>query len=362
MKYTTDYRSPEISRNLVRRIADVCKNDIQIRIMEVCGTHTVSLFRHGIRAVLPESIALISGPGCPVCVTDQGDIDAIIALARLPDVIVATFGDLVRVPGTDSSLRAEQASGRDIRIVYSTMDALDIARDNPQKQIVFPGIGFETTTPTVAASIMAAKQSGVSNYSVYSAHKQVAPALDALMTFDDVRIDGFLLPGHVSVVIGTNAYTHFFEKYQIPSVIAGFEPADILSGILRLAEMIHDSTPALENAYSRVVTPNGNPRAREIMDRVFESSDAAWRGLGRIPKSGLMIRREFSDWDAAKRFGIAAIGSPPPRGCACGDILIGRRTPPECALYKKICTPVDPVGPCMVSGEGTCAAYYQYDS
>lgn len=358
MKHTSEYRNGEISRKLLKRIADVC--DKEIRIMEVCGTHTVSLFRHGIRTVLPTTVCLVSGPGCPVCVTDQGDIDACIALARIPDTIVTTFGDLIRVPGSNSSLRKEQAGGRDVRIVYSTLDALDIARANPEKQVVFPGVGFETTAPTVAASILAAEQAGISNYSVYSAHKRVPPALDALMAFDGFRIDGFLLPGHVSAVIGTNGYGSFFEKHGIPSVIAGFEPADILLGVLRLAEMIRIGKPALENVYTRVVAQNGNPQAEKIMNRVFDHGDAVWRGLGSIPASGLIIKQEFADYDAAVRFGIKVVDSPAPKGCACGDILIGKLTPPECPLFKTICTPVDPVGPCMVSGEGTCAAYYQY--
>ncbi len=360
MKHASEYRNGDISRKLVKSIAAAAQSDI--RIMEVCGTHTVSVFRHGIRTVLPGTVSLISGPGCPVCVTSQGDIDAMIALARLPDTIVATFGDMVRVPGTDASLRSEQARGMDVRIVYSTMDALDIARANLQKQVVFPGIGFETTAPTVAASILAAKDADIKNYSVYSAHKRVPPALDALMTVEGVRIDAFLLPGHVSAVIGVKAYGPFFETHGIPAVIAGFEPTDILWGILRLVEMRRDNAPALENAYARIVSQNGNPRAEAVMNRVFENGEAAWRGLGWIPGSGLAIRREFADYDAAARFGIHASDAAPPKGCTCGDILIGKLTPPQCPLYKKTCTPVDPVGPCMVSGEGSCAAYYKYDN
>ena len=359
MKHVSEYRNGDISRKLVERIAAAAQSDI--RIMEVCGTHTVSVFRHGIRTVLPKTVSLISGPGCPVCVTSQGDIDAMIALARLPDTIVATFGDMVRVPGTEASLRSEQALGQDVRIVYSTMDALDIARANPEKQVVFPGIGFETTAPTIAASILAAKDAGIVNYSVYSAHKRVPPALDALMALEGARIDAFLLPGHVSTVIGVKAYGPFFETHGIPVVIAGFEPADILRGILRLVEMRRDGAPALENAYARIVSQDGNPRAEAVMNRVFENGEAAWRGLGWIPGSGLAIRREFADYDAAARFDIHAPDAPPPKGCACGEILTGKLTPPQCPLYKNVCTPIDPVGPCMVSGEGSCAAYYKYD-
>lgn len=360
MKHISEYRNGDLSRRLIQRIADICQKDI--RIMEVCGTHTVSIFRHGIRSVLPEQISLISGPGCPVCVTDQGDIDAGIALAGNPNTIIATFGDLMRVPGGASSLQKERADGRDIRMVYSTMDALDIAKANPDRQVVFLGVGFETTAPTIAASILAAKQAGIRNYSVYASHKCVPPALDALMTLEGVCIDGFLLPGHVSVVIGRKAYIPFFDKYRVPSVIAGFEPADILAAILRLVEMIRAGAPGLENAYTRAVGENGNPRAVEIMGQVFETSDAVWRGLGLIPASGLSIRQGFADYDAARRFQITVSNSYQPKGCVCGDILTGRLTPPQCPLYKKICTPVDPVGPCMVSSEGTCAAYYKYTS
>lgn len=358
MNHTNAYRNGDLSKRLIERITDVSQTGI--RIMEVCGTHTVSIFRHGIRSVLPDHISLISGPGCPVCVTDQGDIDAAITLSRNPDTIVATFGDLMRVPGASSSLQKERAEGRDIRMVYSTMDALDIAKANPDKEVVFLGVGFETTAPTVAASILSAKQAGIKNFSVYAAHKCVPPALEALMALDDVRIDGFLLPGHVSVVIGRKAYIPFFEKYRIPSVIAGFEPADILMAVLKLTEMIRDGAPGLENAYPRAVGENGNPRAEEIMGQVFEMKDAVWRGLGVIPASGLSIRKAFADHDAARRFQIPATLSYPSKGCACGDILTGRLKPPDCPLYKKICTPLDPVGPCMVSSEGTCAAYYKY--
>lgn len=358
IKYLEEYRDPELARRLIERIQRIGSRPV--RLMEVCGTHTVSIFRSGIRSVLPEAVQLVSGPGCPVCVTDQSDIDAFIAISRMDHTIVATFGDLIRVPGTDSSLQAERARGRDIRVVYSAMDALDIARQHPDKQVVFLGVGFETTAPTIAATVMTAKAAGLKNYLVYSAHKTVPPALEALVNAPDVHIDGFILPGHVSVILGSNAYMFLKTAHHMPCVVAGFEPADILQAVCSLVSQIHAGKPELDNAYPRAVTPEGNPRAVSIMNEVFEPVDAAWRGIGTIPLSGLKIRREYAGADAALAFDIRIPEPVIPGGCACGDILKGVKIPPECALYKKRCTPVDPVGPCMVSSEGTCAAYYRY--
>ncbi len=357
-KHAQEYRDPAIARRLADRIAATSRRPI--RLMEVCGTHTMSIFRHGIRSLLPETIALLSGPGCPVCVTAQSDIDAFIALARKPEVIVATFGDLMRVPGTESSLQLERAGGADIRIVYSTFDALTIAEEHPDRKIVFLGVGFETTAPTVAASLSAARDMERKNFFVFSAHKLVPPALEALMHFPGVALDGFILPGHVSVILGENGYRSFFDRHRIPCVITGFEPVDILQGIFRLAGQIETGTPALENAYPRAVTAEGNKKARQLMDAVFEGADTVWRGLGTIAQSGLKIRPAFADFDAARHFDLALPETLEPKGCACDDILTGAKTPPECALFKTVCTPMDPVGPCMVSSEGTCAAYYRY--
>ncbi len=358
MKPNAHYQNPALCRSLADRIAEMAKG--QIRIMEVCGTHTVSIFRHGIRFLLPESILLVSGPGCPVCVTDQRDIDAFIKLAGQDNTIIHTFGDLMRVPGSSSSLQKEKAEGRDIRIVYSATDAIDTAMVNPTKQVVFAGVGFETTAPTIAASVVAAKRMGIDNYSIYCTHKRVPPALDALASDRDMHIDGFLLPGHVSVIIGRKGYEPFFQKYRIPSAIAGFEPVDILVAILRLVEMITEGSPALINAYPRAVPENGNATARKTMETVFDTCDARWRGLGLIPGSGLAFRDEYAHFDAQRRFGITFPETCLPSGCLCGEILTGKITPPQCPLYNKACTPIDPVGPCMVSSEGTCAAYYNY--
>ncbi len=360
IKHADEYRDPEISRKIVEQINNLSKKNI--RLMEVCGTHTMSIFRNGIRNLIPGSISLLSGPGCPVCVTAQSEIDAFIEISRVPDTIITTFGDLMRVPGTESSLQKERAAGKDIRMVYSTFDAIEIARKNPQKKVVFLGVGFETTAPTVAASIMSARDMKIGNYFVYSAHKTVPQALFALMKTEGMKIDGFILPGHVSVIIGTRAYSTFFQQFRMPCVVAGFEPSDILQAILMLIGQIEDGKPELENAYKRAVSFDGNEKAVKIMNDVFEPADVAWRGIGIIPGSGLKIRDEFSDYDAMKKFEISEKDSKEPKGCACGEILTGLKTPVECPLYKKICTPVDPVGPCMVSSEGTCAAYYKYHS
>ena len=328
--------------------------------MEVCGTHTMSVFRNGIRSVLPETITLVSGPGCPVCVTPQNEIDAFIGLSMIDNVIITTFGDLMRVPGTQSSLQREKSKGKDIRVVYSSLDALNIANQNPDRNVVFLGVGFETTAPTIAASIGMAKEKKISNFHVFSAHKLVPPVLAGLMQMNDVRVDGFILPGHVSVIIGSEAYLPFVEKFHMPCVIAGFEPADILQAIYMLAEQTGSGATRLENAYARAVTSKGNQKARAVINEVFETVDTCWRGIGVVPSSGLKIRKEFSQFDAQEVFEIIVPALEGPQGCVCGEILTGVKTPPDCPLYKKVCTPAEPVGPCMVSSEGSCAAYYKY--
>ena len=358
IKHMEEYRDPEISKKIVDGI--ILDSKKPVRLMEVCGTHTVSIFRSGIRSLLPDTIKLLSGPGCPVCVTAQSEIDAFMELAGMDDLIITTFGDLMRVPGTNSSLQKEHAKGRDIRMVYSSTDALEIAQKNPDKQVVFLGVGFETTAPTIAASIHMAKQMNVTNYSVFSAHKRVPPALAALLETGGIRVDGFLLPGHVSTIIGANAYDHVCEAYHLPCVVAGFEPMDILQAISMLVKDIQAGAATVKNAYVRAVTPSGNQKALELMNSVFEPMDASWRGIGLIPASGLKIRNAYSAYDAQKVFDIRLKESEEPKGCECGNILMGQKEPPECPLYAKVCTPTGPVGPCMVSSEGTCAAYYKY--
>jgi hydrogenase expression/formation protein HypD len=358
-QYTEAYRDPRIAGELVERIHSTARSPM--RIMEVCGTHTTAIFRHGIRSLLPDTIDLLSGPGCPVCVTAQAEIDAFVRLARREDVIIATFGDLMRVPGSGSCLQKESAEGADVRVVYSAMDAVQLAGRHPDKQVVFLGVGFETTAPTIGAAILAAAEMGVKNFFVYSAHKTVPPALEALMRNPAVQLDGLILPGHVSVIIGSEAYRPFFEAHRLPSAVAGFEPVDILQAILDLAAMIRDGAPELANAYPRAVTGEGNLKAQQLLDTVFDTCDAPWRGLGVIAASGLAIRPELAAFDAQAVFDIRPGETPEPKGCACGEILSGIKTPGQCALFAKSCTPMNPVGPCMVSSEGTCAAFYRYN-
>ena len=358
LDYTQAFRDGELARDLIETIQRETRGPL--RLMEVCGTHTMAIFRHGIRSVLPREIALLSGPGCPVCVTAQKEVDAFVALARMDDLIVTTFGDLMKVPGSGSSLSREKSRGADVRMVYSVFDALEIARENPDRQVVFCGVGFETTIPTMAAGILGAAEQGVTNFSIHAAHKLTPPALGALMDADGVEVDGFLLPGHVSVITGTRGYESVFNDYHVPSVIAGFEPLDILKAVLMLVQQNGAGTPALENAYARAVADQGNPKAREIMDLVFEPCHAVWRGIGMIPDSGMAIRPAYQAWDAGVKFDLDLPDTPEPPGCACGEILMGLKTPDQCPLYKKKCTPLNPVGPCMVSSEGSCAAYYRY--
>ncbi|MFH1887716.1 MAG: hydrogenase formation protein HypD [Pseudomonadota bacterium] len=352
------FRDPEIARDLAARIR--AQSTRPARIMEVCGTHTMAIFRHGIRSLLPKTLTLISGPGCPVCVTDQGDLDAFVEMARMPGVTITSFGDLLRVPSSDSSLARERARGADVRVVGSPAQALSLAQAEPGRTVVFLGVGFETTAPAVAATLLAARDRGVGNFLVFSAHKLVPPALFALFGSGQCRVDGLLLPGHVSVITGLAAFRPFFERFRVPSVVAGFEAGDILGALAMLTDEIESGTPILENAYARAVTENGNPRAREIMNRVFVPKEARWRGLGAIPESGLAIREEFAAHDAARVLGVPGREAPPPAGCRCGEVITGAVTPRECPLFGRACTPSGPVGPCMVSTEGTCAAYFRF--
>ena len=358
MKHLSEYRDYEIAQKLVKKIHQRSRKEI--RLMEVCGTHTMSIAKNGLRQLLPETISLISGPGCPVCVTSQGEIDQFIKLAQLDEVIITTFGDLMRVPGSHSSLQKERAKGADVRVVYSTLDSLEIAERNPNYKVVFLGVGFETTAPTIAAAILQARKKNLNNFSVISTHKLVPPALIALLENDKVRINGFIYPGHVSVIIGAKAYQSIAEKYQISGVITGFEPVDILQGILMLVELIENNEAKVEIAYKRGVTYEGNKKARDVLYQVFEPEDAQWRGLGVIPESGLKIKDEFRRFDAKAKFQLPVEEVEEPKGCICGEILSGTKSPFECKLFGDRCIPDDPVGPCMVSSEGTCAAYYKY--
>lgn len=352
------FKDPALARGLVESI-EVWAPE-QATLMEVCGTHTVAIARNGIRDLMPEGIRLASGPGCPVCVTSNHDIDKVIALARIPGVIITTFGDMTRVPGSTSSLLAEQAAGADVRIVYSPLDALAIAQENPEREVVFVGVGFETTTPLVAMAIKRARALGLTNFSVYGAHKNMPGALEVIINDPALEVNALILPGHVSTIIGVEPYRFLAEKYGIPGVITGFEPVDVLQGIAMLMRQLHEGRADIEIAYARGVMPEGNPVAMAAIDEVFETCAATWRGLGEIPGSGYRIREEYADFDAMKRFDPEVEPTIEPKGCRCGDVLRGIMAPSECPLFRKVCTPENPVGPCMVSGEGSCAAYYRY--
>jgi len=329
--------------------------------MEVCGTHTMAIARAGIKKILPEEVKLISGPGCPVCVTSQGDIDRAIELSRKKDVIIATFGDMMRVPGTKASLEEMRRHGSGVRVVYSCLDALDIAKKNPRKNVVFMGVGFETTSPTVAAAILRAKSEKVRNFFVLSNFKLIFPALEAISASKETNIDGFICPGHVSVITGSVPYEKVAKRYKKPCVITGFETIDILKGIERLIRQVKRKRHNVEIEYKRAVRKEGNRAARKILSSVFEAGNAEWRGLGVIKKSGLKIRKKYREFDAEKKFKLKSKTVPAPRGCVCGEILRGVKSPPDCKLFRKICTPQNPVGPCMVSSEGACAAYCKYN-
>ncbi|HHO48463.1 MAG TPA: hydrogenase formation protein HypD [Desulfobacteraceae bacterium] len=352
------FRDRELSARLAERVHAAVQRPL--RLMEVCGTHTMAIFRHGIRSLLPDTVELISGPGCPVCVTSAGDIDQIIDLASMPGVILTTFGDLLRVPGSSGRNLAEaRAAGAEVEIVYSPADALNRAR-NTDRTVVFPAIGFETTIPVIAATVLEARAEGISNFLLLVSHKVVPPALEVLLADPELAVDGLLCPGHVSAIIGARAYEPLADRYGMPCVIAGFEPLDVLSAILLLVRQIRAGKGEVENAYGRVVGEHGNLRARQMIERVFEPCDARWRGLGEIPGSGLTLRPEFRDHDARACFGLVPRSVPEPKGCRCGEILTGKVTPRQCPLFNTRCTPAHPVGPCMVSSEGTCAAYSRY--
>ncbi|MDY7036411.1 MAG: hydrogenase formation protein HypD [Thermodesulfobacteriota bacterium] len=359
MRYVEEFRNSAVSQRIAENIHRANKRPI--RLMEVCGTHTMSIFRNGIRSLLPPTISLLSGPGCPICVTAQIEIDAFIEIARLDGVIMATFGDLMQVPGSESSLQNERAKGQDIRVVSSPFDAVRMSKEQQNRKVVFAGIGFETTAPATAAAIAAGREENLKNFFIYSSHKKLPPALFALMENNAIQVDGLILPGHVSAVVGAEAYRPFFNTYRIPCVVAGFEPLDVLQAVFLLVDQIEKNEPTLVNAYQRVVNSRGNEKAQAMMDHVFEEYDAEWRGLGMIKDSGLKMRETFSDFDAEKMLTFHVAESEEPKGCACGDILTGVKVPIDCPLYKKVCTPMSPVGPCMVSSEGTCAAFYRYD-
>ena len=355
------YRDPERVRALACHLEERAGELTRpVTIMEVCGTHTHAISEAGLRRLLPEGVRLISGPGCPVCVTPVDYLDRAIALARRPDVVVCTFGDLLRVPATRSNLERESAEGCDIRPMYSPRDALTVARENPEKRVVFLGVGFETTVPTFTAALDEAEREGIENFYLLIGAKLIEPPLRALLEDGEVKVDAFLLPGHVSVILGSDSYRFLEEEYRVPGAIAGFAPVDILAGVCELVEQLAADEPRIANLYSRVVTPKGNEAAQELMARYFEPADTRWRGLGEIPASGLALRPEFARRDAW-RIPVEVIHSREPGGCRCGEVLKGSIEPPECPLFDKGCVPEHPIGACMVSSEGTCAAWYRHE-
>ncbi len=346
--------------SVIKKIFELAEGKKNLRFMEVCGTHTVSIFRAGIRQILPPNIELVSGPGCPVCVTDDEFIDKSIAYAKKSDVIIATFGDMLKVPGSQENLAEVQAEGANIKIIYSPLDCLKIAAENPDKKIIFLAVGFETTAPTAAATILAAKNSGVKNLFFLSAQKLVPPALKMLLNDPAVKVDGFLLPGHVAVVTGTKIFNFLSSDYKIPSVATGFEAEEILLAILNLLKQIDENSAEVANEYKSVVKPEGNISAQKILSQVYETVDVNWRGLGEIKNSGLKVREEFSDFDIEKILPVEVEKISKKTACRCGEVLRGIISPPECPLFGKNCQPLHAVGPCMVSVEGVCAAWFKY--
>ena len=364
MKYIDDYKNPEAAAYICKQIkllaGELGKQNKSANIMEVCGSHTMAIGRFAIRELLPENVKLISGPGCPVCVTDSGYIDAAIQLAKRDDIIIATFGDMINVPGSETTLSKCRSNGARIEVCYSPMNALELSKKNPDKQIVFLAIGFETTVAPILGLLSIIEKQKIENISLLTAFKLVPPALEALAGDPELNIDAFLCPAHVSVIIGADAYIPFINKYKIPCVIASFEPVEILYGLMGILKQVVDSTVVVENQYKRLVRPAGNTKALELITKYLEVYDASWRGIGCIPDSGVKLKNEYSEYDAAERFDVELKPGKPNPACRCGDVLKGKMLPSGCPLFGKACNPLNPIGPCMVSTEGSCAAYYKY--
>ena len=358
MKYIDEYRD----KNLVLELAENIRraSTKSVSLMEVCGGHTMSIHKFGIPALLPPTIKLHSGPGCPVCVSSNKFIDQSVAYSRLDNVIITTYGDLIRVPGSTSTLDKEKANGADIRIVYSVLDALKIAKENKDKKVIFLGIGFETTAPGSAVGILNATEQKISNFYLYSSHKIMPPAMAALID-EGIKIDGYIAPGHVSTITGSAIYTDIAEKYGLCCVISGFEPFDMMKSIYMLVKQFETNSPKVEIEYKRAVKPEGNIKAQKIMNEVFELRDDWWRGLGVLPKSGLKIREKYSNFDAENKIEVEVEPTIEHKGCICGEILKGLKNPKDCKLFGKVCIPNNPIGACMVSNEGACHAYYRYN-
>ena len=363
MLYESAFKKPENVQGILKKLNQLSQATGPVKLMEICGTHTMAIARTGLKTILPENIRLSSGPGCPVCVTPSGVMDQVFDLCQDPGIMITSYGDLLRVPGTvrgDSLLR-RKAMGANVTDVYSPVDALALAEKNPDKEVIFLGVGFETTAPGTAACILQAAQIKLKNFSVLCLLKNTEPALRTLIQGGDFSVSGFLCPGHVAAITGSNAFSFLPEDYGLPAVVAGFEAADLLYSILKLMEMLADRKPALVNEYIRLVRPEGNPTARAMMAKVFEPEDSPWRGLGLVKNGGLKIREEYAAFDAGRRFGLVQKEGQDIPGCRCADVIRGILSPARCPLFKTVCTPSDPVGPCMVSSEGSCAAAFRYE-
>jgi len=361
MKFQDEFRDRQlvsIMADNIRRMAE--RLAAPVNFMEVCGTHTMSIYQYGIRSLLPDTVRLVSGPGCPVCVTPVGYVDTALACTADRDNIVATFGDMLRVPGSRSSLMEQRALGADIRIVFSPSDAVALAKTHPERRVIFLGVGFETTAPAVAASILEAARLGLSNYCVLASHKTMPVPMEILSADPELALSGYLCPAHVSTIIGGNAYKPLADKYHIPCVVTGFEPADVMQGIEMLLAQVLAGESRVEIQYKRAVTWEGNAKGQRILELVFEPCDAAWRGLGILPGSGLQIRPALAAFDAEKVLNLPLAEGTENSACRCGEVLKGKLSPFDCPLFAGVCTPEAPVGACMVSSEGTCAAAYKY--
>jgi hydrogenase expression/formation protein HypD len=360
MKYVDEYRDAELAKRIAGEIAKLSSGH-SLKLMEVCGGHTHTIYKHGIEDVLPPTIDLVHGPGCPVCVLPMGRIDDALALAHRDGMIFTTFGDMMRVPGSKGSLLEAKAEGADVRFVYSPLDALKLARQHPDREVVFFAIGFETTAPSTAVTLLRAREEKVKNFSIFCNHVTIIPAIKAILDSPDLRLDGFVGPGHVSMVIGMRPYTFIAQKHQTPVVIAGFEPLDIIQSVYMIAKQIAEGRSEVENQYKRVVRPEGNVKALEAMARTMELRPFfEWRGLGFITHSALKLRAEFADWDAELRYEVPGVRVADPKACQCGEVLKGVIKPWECKVFGNACTPETPIGTCMVSPEGACAAYFNY--
>ena len=361
MKYVDEYRDADTARALATKIAGLCEPGRRYSFMEICGGHTHTIYKHGLEDHLPEQISLVHGPGCPVCVIPMGRVDDAIALAEQDEVIMTSFGDMMRVPGGRGSFFDSKAAGADIRMVYSPLDSLKIARRNPDKRVIFFAIGFETTTPSTAMTVLRAAAEGLDNFAVFCNHVRVTPAISAILASADLHLDGFVGPGHVSTVIGAEPYVYIPRDHGKPLVVSGFEPLDILTSIYMLLGQFAEGRCEVENQYSRVVPWEGNPKALAVIDKVMEVRDTfEWRGLGWIPESAMQLREEYAAFDAERIYSVPGVRVADPKACQCGEVLRGAIKPWECKVFGTACTPETPIGTCMVSSEGACAAYYNF--